>query len=121
MAAGLMRKAAGDTVEVFSAGTNPGTQINPLSAQTLLEVGIDIRTEKPQPIDPKLVASVDLVVTLGREATLDPVDGTAFVNWDTDEPSLRGIDGIERMRLIREDITTRVQQLTQELTARNHT
>lgn len=49
-----------------------------------------------------------IVVTLGREAHVDPVSGTQFENWDTDEPSERGIEGIERMRLIRDDIATRV-------------
>jgi arsenate-mycothiol transferase len=34
-----------------------------------------------------------------------------FENWDTDEPCERGIDGIERMRLVRDDITTRVAAL----------
>jgi arsenate-mycothiol transferase len=38
-----------------------------------------------------------------------------IINWDTDEPSERGIDGIERMRLVRDDIATRVQQLATEL------
>ena len=32
MAAGLMRNAAGDRVAVHSAGTNPGSKINTLSA-----------------------------------------------------------------------------------------
>jgi arsenate-mycothiol transferase len=36
-------------------------------------------------------------------------------NWDTDEPSERGIEGIERMRLVRADIATRVQRLATEL------
>ena len=31
--------------------------------------------------------------------------------WNTDEPSERGIEGIERMRLVRDDIDTRVQAL----------
>lgn len=35
--------------------------------------------------------------------------------WDTDEPSLRGITGAERMELIREDIARRVAQLAGEL------
>ena len=35
--------------------------------------------------------------------------------WDTDEPSERGIDGIERMRLVRDDIDARVQALLAEL------
>ena len=38
-------------------------------------------------------------------------------NWDTDEPSERGIDGIERMRLIRNDIDQRVRQLLHALDA----
>ncbi|MFD7843338.1 low molecular weight phosphatase family protein [Nocardia sp. NPDC059764] len=116
MAAGLMRKAAGDAVEVHSAGTKPGTAVNALSAQSLIEVGVDITGESPKLIDPRLVREVDLVVTLGREAHLDPVPGTRFENWDTDEPSERGIDGIERMRLVRDDIAARVSQLAEQLT-----
>ena len=42
MAAGLMSKVAGDTVQVYSAGTKPGTAVNDLSAQALAEVGVDI-------------------------------------------------------------------------------
>ena len=115
MAAGLMRKLAGDTVDVHSAGTKPGTAINSLSAQSLLEVGVDITAEHPKPIDPRLVRDVDVVVTLGREAHVDPVPRTQFENWDTNEPSHRGIDGIEHMRLIRDDIAGRVQLLAQQL------
>ncbi|MBV6761405.1 arsenate-mycothiol transferase ArsC [Rhodococcus opacus] len=116
MAAGLMRKAAGESVDVYSAGTKPGTAVNALSAESLLEVGVDITGETPTLIDPQLVRDVDLVVTLGREAHVDPVDGTRFENWDTDEPSERGIDGIERMRLVRDDITARVTRLADQLT-----
>ncbi|MGY5036037.1 arsenate-mycothiol transferase ArsC [Streptomyces sp. 900116325] len=120
MAAGLMRKAAGDAVEVHSAGTKPGAAVNALSAQSLLEVGVDITAETPQAIDPQLLRAVDVVVTLGREAHVDPVPGTRFENWDTDEPSQRGIDGIERMRLVRDDIAARVDQLAAQLTAPTH-
>ena len=115
MAAGLMRKIAGDRVDVYSAGTSPGSAINALSAQSLLEVGVDITGEHPKAIDPALLREVDLVVTLGREARVDVPPGTRLENWDTDEPSERGIEGIERMRLVRDDIATRVQQLDHEL------
>lgn len=116
MAAGLMRQLAGDTVTVHSAGTKPGAAINELSAQALLEVGVDITSEQPTPVDYDLARDVDLVVTLGREAQLDPLPGTRVENWDTDEPSERGIDGLERMRLVRDDITARVQRLHTTLT-----
>ncbi|MFF0818106.1 low molecular weight phosphatase family protein [Rhodococcus sp. NPDC003318] len=116
MAAGLMRAAAGDTVTVYSAGTAPGTAVNALSAEVLLEVGVDITDGTPKPFDPQLVRDVDVVVTLGREAHVDEVPGTAFENWDTIEPSDRGVDGIERMRLVRDDIAARVTDLATRLT-----
>jgi arsenate-mycothiol transferase len=119
MAAGLMRQVAGDAVEVYSAGTKPGAGINTLSAEALAEVGIDVTEEMPTPIDPQLVRDVDIVVTLGREAHVDPIPDTAFENWDTDEPSDRGIDGIERMRLVRDDIAARVASLHRRLQARS--
>ena len=116
MAAGLMRKTAGDAVEVHSAGTRPGSAVNGLSAESLAEVGVDITGETPKAIDPGVLAHVDLVVVLGREAVVEPPAGVRLVTWDTDEPSERGIDGIERMRLVRDDIATRVVALAAELT-----
>jgi arsenate-mycothiol transferase len=117
MAAGLMRQVAGDRVEAHSAGTNPGSAINELSAMALTEAGADLSGETPKAMDPELLQRVDLVVTLGRDARVDVPDGVELRNWDTDEPSARGIDGIERMRLIREDIARRVRVLVVELRA----
>ncbi|MCJ0978498.1 low molecular weight phosphatase family protein [Rhodococcus sp. ARC_M12] len=115
MAAGLMRKTVGDSVEVHSAGTKPSGTVNALSAEALLEVGVDLSGEQPKPIDPELLSRIDYVITLGSEATVDPIDGPTFENWNTDEPSERGIDGIERMRLVRDDIAARVQELASRL------
>lgn len=115
MAAALLRRAAGDRIAVHSAGTHPGPQINALSAQVIAEVGADMTSETPRPIDPALLTTVDLVVVLGREATLEMPSGVELRTWDTDEPSERGIDGIARMRLVRDDIDTRVHALLHEL------
>jgi arsenate-mycothiol transferase len=114
MAAALMRHVAGDSVEVHSAGTRPGTAINALSAESLTEVGADMSGEAPKPIDADLLCRVDLVITLGRDAVVEVPAGVELRNWDTDEPSQRGIEGIERMRLIRDDIAARVDALLAE-------
>ena len=120
MAAGLMRQLVGDQVTVGSAGTRPGTALNDLSVSTLAEAGVDISAEVPKAITHDMVRSADLVVVLGREAHVTPVDGTPVENWDTDEPSERGIEGVERMRLVRDDIAARVRKLANDLGVSKH-
>jgi len=115
MAAALMRKTASDRIVVHSAGTTPGSSLNALSMQVLEEVGAPTAGEYPKPIDPQLLSEVDLVVTLGGEAHVDAPAGVVVENWDIDEPSERGVDGIERMRLVRGDIATRVDELATRL------
>lgn len=118
MAAALMRHHAGDAVEVHSAGTRPGAAINAQSAEAIAEVDADMSSAVPQPVTSELLRSVDHVIVIGGEAVIDPVEGmtTPVTTWHTDEPSLRGIDGMERMRLVRDDIDARVRALMNDLT-----
>lgn len=117
MAAATLRQIAGDTVEVMSAGTEPGEQLNELSREVLEEHGADLEHEFPKPIDPELLRRADRVIALGAEAQVEPVDGmrAEIERWITDEPSERGVDGIERMRLVRDDIERHVLRLFTEL------
>lgn len=115
MAGGLMRHHAGDTVTVYTAGTKPGTTLNAQSVQSLAELGIDISDEHTKPITGDMLSNVKLIITLGKEAVVDPIPGIEIRNWDTDEPSERGIKGMDRMRLVRDDIQARIQRLAAEL------
>ncbi|WDF32963.1 low molecular weight phosphatase family protein [Arthrobacter agilis] len=111
LAAGLMAQAAGGRVTVASGGTRSGTAINAESAASLAEKGIDISAEVPKAATVEDQEAADVVVLLGSEAQLEEVEGTRYERWVTDEPSLRGIEGMERMRLVRDDIDDRVQRL----------
>ncbi|MGY4857303.1 arsenate-mycothiol transferase ArsC [Cryobacterium sp. AP23] len=115
MAAALLRAAAGDTVTVHSAGTNPGAALNAESVESLAEVGIGVGDERPKLISSEMVAAADVVVVLGKEAQVAEVPGTTFETWITDEPSERGIQGMERMRLVRDDIRALVDELLARL------
>ncbi|QGS34803.1 low molecular weight phosphatase family protein [Corynebacterium xerosis] len=117
MAAALATKHAGDALEIHSAGTKPGTKLNAQSTEVISEVGADMSGGHPKGIDPQLLREVDRVVILGSDAQLElPADARGTLErWVTDEPSERGIEGLERMRLVRDDINTRVQNLVSEL------
>ena len=115
MAEGLMRHVAGASIEASSAGTHAGTSINAESAEALLELGIDITSQTTTQLTAEIIAASDLVVVLGEDAQVD-AGVTPLERWETDEPSRRGIDGMERMRLIRDDILARVEALRTRLT-----
>lgn len=117
MAAALTRLHAGDSVEVHSAGTHPGSKLNEESRAAVEEVGATFEGEHPKAIDVDLLRRADRVVVIGGEAQVEPVEGmrTDIERWTTDEPSLRGIEGVERMRLVRDDIDARVRALVADL------
>lgn len=123
MAAGLLRQLVAERhtagIEVGSAGTKAGTELNGLSVQVLAEHGIDISDQHTRQLTPELQQQADWVITLGAEAALEPLPGPRYETWETDEPSVRGIDGIERMRLVRDDIARRVDELGARLTAQH--
>jgi arsenate-mycothiol transferase len=118
LAAGLMNQLANGTVTVHSAGTKPADALNPESVGSLAELGIDITGEHPKPVTAEMLDTADVVIVLGNEAKLEPRDGTRIEFWDTDEPSERGIEGMERMGLVRDDIQARVRKLYAELTGK---
>lgn len=114
MAAALAEKHAGNKLDIQSAGTNPGTKLNQESVQAIAEVGADMSGGVPKGVDKQMLLA-DRVVVLGADAQLDMPEGRTFERWLTDEPSTRGIEGMERMRLVRDDIDQRVQSLVAEL------
>jgi arsenate-mycothiol transferase len=118
LAAGLMNQLANGTVTVHSAGTKPADALNPESVGSLAELGIDITGEHPKPVTAEMLDTADVVIVLGNEAKLEPRDDTRIEFWDTDEPSERGIEGMERMGLVRDDIQARVRKLYAELTGK---
>jgi arsenate-mycothiol transferase len=117
LAAGLMRELAGDAIAVYSAGTKPGPALNSQAVESLAELGIDTSGEHPKPVTDYVLNAADVVVVLGTEAQLEPRGTARFETWETDEPSTRGIEGMERMRLVRDDIKARVQELYAQVTA----
>ena len=117
MAAALAVAEVGDRVEIHSAGTTPGTRLNAESVAAIAEADADMSGGAPKGVDTQLLRAADRTVLLGADAQLTlPADARGTCErWLTDEPSERGVDGMERMRLIRDDIHARVRTLLAEL------
>ncbi|MDN5808188.1 MAG: arsenate reductase ArsC [Brevibacterium sp.] len=112
MAAGFLHELAGERVEVRSAGSAPGHQINPTAAEAMAEVGIDITDQHPKVLTPDTVKTSDVVITMGCGDACPIFPGKRYEDWDLDDPAGQGI---ETVRIIRDDIRARIETLLTSL------
>ncbi len=62
MAEGFLKSF--NSLEVYSAGTNPSDRVHPKAIQVMNEIGIDISTHKPKMVDEFLSEAFDYVITV---------------------------------------------------------
>ena len=105
MAAGFARQLGGDRVVIHSAGTAPGEHLN-------LEVGIDIREQKPQVLTEAMGLSSDVIITMGCGDACPVYLGKRYLDWPLTDPAGKPVDEV---RAIRDDIKNRVDDLLSEL------
>ena len=58
-------RLAGDRIEVRSAGSIPGDQVNPAAVEAMKEVGVDIADAEPKILTTEAVQTSDYVITMG--------------------------------------------------------
>ncbi|MDT4922329.1 MAG: hypothetical protein QOG01_42 [Pseudonocardiales bacterium] len=112
MAAGWLKHLAGDRIEIWSAGSEPGDNVNPVAVEAMREVGIDISGEAPKILTTDAVSRADVVVTMGCGDTCPYFPGKRYEDWDLTDPAGQPI---EVVREVRDDILGRVGSLVNEL------
>lgn len=112
MAAAWLRHFAGDAVDVFSGGSNPGSDVNPTAVEAMAEVGIDISNESPRPWTDEIVRAADVVVTMGCGDACPVFPGKRYEDWELTDPAGKPI---EVVREVRDDIEVRVRGLMASL------
>lgn len=112
MAAGFMRELGGDRVEVLSAGSAPKDSINPVAVDAMAELGIDIANQKPKILTPEAVQQSDVVITMGCGDACPYYPGKRYEDWVLEDPAGQGI---EPVRVIRDEIKSRVEALLAEI------
>lgn len=114
MAAGFLRVLADGRIDVLSAGSMPGDQINPVAVEAMAEVGIDIAGEQPKKLSEAAVVASDVVITMGCGDECPYFPGKRYEDWVLDDPAGQGIDAV---RPIRDEIRSRVEALIASLEA----
>ena len=108
----LAEHHAAGAVTVLSAGSQPGTDINPTVTQVLAERGLTTDGEIPKMLDYSLVETADVVVTMGCGETCPVFPGKRYEDWTVDDPAGQDIEAVRR---IVDDIDLRVRRLLVEL------
>jgi protein-tyrosine-phosphatase len=112
MAAALLEHHATGRVDVLSAGSEPGTEVNPVAVEALGEWGIDISGQQPKMLSSSAVKASDVVITMGCGDACPVFPGKRYLDWDLTDPSGRNLDVVKS---VRDDIDTRVRHLLSEL------
>jgi arsenate reductase (thioredoxin) len=99
MAEGLLRSFAGDTVDVFSAGSKPSV-VNPYAIRAMAEAGIDISEQRSKHLNEFLSHPFDYVITVCDHAaeTCPIFPGKAQrIHWSFPDPA--AVEGDEADKL----------------------
>ena len=98
----------------ISAGTEPGSGVNPVVVQAMKEVGIDISQKMPKLLTQEMIDSSDLAITMGcmDDAKACPAVFVPSEDWGLTDPHGKPI---EEVRPIRDEIKRRVQLLIERL------
>ena len=111
MAAGWLTHLACERIDVRSAGSAPADQVNPVAIEAMREVGIDITAASPTILTEDAVQASDVVVTMGCGDACPIFPGRRYEDWVLDDPAGQGIEAV---RVIRDQIRDRIEQLVGE-------
>ncbi|MEU7116611.1 arsenate reductase ArsC [Streptomyces sp. NPDC046182] len=115
MAAGFLNHLAGDRIEVRSAGSIPGDQVNPAAVEAMREAGVDISGQEPKVLTTEAVQASDYVITMGCGDACPIFPGKKYLDWALADPAGQGVEAV---RPIRDEIRNLVEGLIAEIDAK---
>ena len=110
MAEGVLRKLAGDLVEVHSAGSRPVGFVHPMAIAVMEEIGVDISAHASKHMNEFLNRDIHTVITVcGNADQACPImpGQVERYHWGFDDPAhAKGTEEeiLEAFRRVRDDI-----------------
>jgi protein-tyrosine-phosphatase len=112
MAQGFAEALGQGKIEVYSAGSNPSSQIDPSVIEVMKEKGIDLGTKRPKSLDDLPKVEMDYLVTMGCEESCPAVLAKKTIEWEIPDPKGKSIDVF---REVRNMIEEKVKGLLKEI------
>jgi protein-tyrosine-phosphatase len=112
MAEGFAKAFGQGKVEVYSAGSRPSSQIDPLVIDVMKEKGIDLSLKRPKGLNDLPLIEMDYLVTMGCEETCPAIPAKKIVEWEIPDPKGRSI---ELFREVRDMIEDKINALFEEI------
>jgi len=108
MAEGIARMLSAPSIEIYSAGSEPGT-LNPHAVEALAEIGIDISDQRAKSLDDIPLADMDAVVALCAEEQCPVLpSGVARIAWPLPDPA-GSADEPAAFRQVRDELLRRLE------------
>src|SRR5665213_824209 len=108
----LLDHYANGRLDVRSAGSAPGSDLNPSVVTILKDRGLDPSKDFPKPLTDETARLADVIVTMGCGDECPFFPGKRYLDWELDDPA--GLP-IEAVRPIIDEIDERVQLLLTEM------
>jgi len=112
MAQGFAESLGQGKLEVYSAGSRPSSQIDPLVIEVMKEKGIDLSSRHPKGLDDLPPVGMDYLITMGCEETCPAVLAKKIIEWQIPDPKGKPIDEVRR---IRDVLEAKVKMLLEEV------
>ncbi len=112
MAEGFANAYGQGRLEVYSAGSSPSSEIDPLVIEVMKEKGIDLSSKKPKGLNDLPPVDMDYLITMGCEETCPAVLAKKIIEWAIPDPKGKSIDVF---REVRDMIENRVKNLFEEI------
>jgi len=92
----------------ISAGTQPASQLHPEVIEVMREIGVDLKSAKPQKLTEELARGASVLVTMGCGEACPFIPGLRTLDWALPDPKGQSLDAV---RAIRDEIHERVKSL----------
>jgi len=112
MAEGFANAFGQGKLEVYSAGSRPSLEIDPLVIEVMKEKRIDLTAKRPKGLNDLPPIEMDYLITMGCEEVCPAVLAKKIIEWKIPDPKGKSIDFF---REVRDIIEGKLKSLLEEI------